>query len=275
MPFNGLYHTRRGLDTGIRVRSCARVVVVGDLHLISSGNMSLISAIADIINEIEADLVVFAGDVVNEAYNYAETLAKFYPNQPFSVPGNHDVRGGVLDTYVNSFTWLPTNGVSTNRHSWYKSVGDTLRIYGINSNISTGEGITATGDQAIWLRAASAAATEPWQFSVWHHSAYSNDPVHGDSASMQWGHGPGEPLEYMTAVLSGNSHHYERLLKGAKTYIVCGSGGPTLYNFSGTTDSMAQIKENGIVIIDTNWGECTIRFMNLDGLIRDQLTLTR
>jgi hypothetical protein len=253
----------------------ARIVVVGNTNLLRSGTTTIMDAIANLIGELDADLVVLAGDIVDQNTTYLTTLQHYYPDEPYGVPGNNDLRAGVLGTYAAAFSWLPTNGVSTNRHSWYKSIGDTARVYGLNSNAGQGEDITSTGDQAVWLRGLSVSATEPWQFAIMHDSPFSNDAVNGDSLPLQWGHGPGEPLEYMAAVLSGDSSHYERLLKGAKTYIVAGSGSPTLAGFAGTTDSMAQIEENGIVVIDTNWGECTIRFINLDGSIRDQLTLTR
>jgi hypothetical protein len=253
----------------------ARIIVVGNTNLLTSGITTIMSAIVNLIDDLDADLVVLAGDIVDQNTNYLNTLNHYYPDEPYGVPGNNDLRAGVLGTYSAAFSWLPVNGVTANRHSWYKSIGDTARIYGLNSNAGQGEDITDIGDQAVWIRGLSAAATEPWQFAIMHDSPFSNDAVNGDKPILQWGHGPGEPLEYMAAVLSGNSSHYERLLKGAKTYIVAGSGSPTLAGFAGTTDSMAQLEENGIVVIDTNWGECTMRFVNLNGSIRDQLTLTR
>ena len=269
--FNGLWHTQKGATSSIRVRSCARIVVIGDMK---PDVTRTAEAVAELVNEIEADVIVTTGDNARESESYATDVGTYYPLAIYPTPGNHDVRAASLDAYTSYFKWLPTNGLTANRQTWQRPVSDCVRLFGLNSTGVT-ESKLVSGTQAAWLRAQSELATEPWQFCFFHNPPYTNSAGYSPDTDMQWGHGPGDPFEYMTAVFCGHVHHYERLLIGAKTYINNGAGAGTLYDFATSVNSMAQLKENGLVIIEATWGQCIIRFVNLDGLVRDELTITR
>ena len=72
-----------------------KIIHISDLHLGSFNNIQELENVVEIINEEQADLVVFTGDLVNNYYHEAipflETLKKIKAkNGKFSILGNHD-----------------------------------------------------------------------------------------------------------------------------------------------------------------------------------------
>lgn len=72
-----------------------KIIHISDLHLGSFNNVQELENVVEIINEEQADIVVFTGDLVNnyyqEAIPYIETLKKIKAkNGKFSILGNHD-----------------------------------------------------------------------------------------------------------------------------------------------------------------------------------------
>ena len=72
-----------------------KIVHISDLHLGSFNNVQELENVVEIINEEQADIVVFTGDLVNNYYHeaipYLETLKKITAkNGKFSILGNHD-----------------------------------------------------------------------------------------------------------------------------------------------------------------------------------------
>ncbi len=79
-----------------------KIVQISDLHLGSFINTSSVDRAVEIINQQEADLIFFTGDMVNRHYNEAEPfipiLSKLKANHGvFSVLGNHDYYGTPAD----------------------------------------------------------------------------------------------------------------------------------------------------------------------------------
>lgn len=271
--FNGLFHTKQSEQTALRIRPAARIMVIGD----HKPDYPLVARdYASVINELEVDLLVSTGDLAVDDGDFASSVGGYFTRQVWPVPGNHDVADESLAAYEAYFTHLPTNGATDNRHSWMTSINDCVKLFGINSVADMDDDVVAGGDQALWLREQSVAATEPWQFCFFHYPPYTNSETHEPTTDMRWGHGIGDPFELMTAIISGHNHHYERLLVDHKNYIVNGAGANgTLYPFSGTTQSVCQLRERGFMLIDANWGSCTAYFINLDGQIRDQISFQR
>jgi uncharacterized protein len=83
-----------------------RIVQISDLHLGSWASVDPIEEAAEIVNELDPDLVLFTGDLVNysteEAYRFREALQSIRAKYGvFAILGNHD-----YGDYVN---W-PTDG---------------------------------------------------------------------------------------------------------------------------------------------------------------------
>lgn len=72
-----------------------KIVQISDLHLGSWASTDPIEEAVEIINDLDADLVVFTGDLVNystkEAYRFKDVLEKVKSRQGiFAILGNHD-----------------------------------------------------------------------------------------------------------------------------------------------------------------------------------------
>jgi hypothetical protein len=72
-----------------------RVVQISDLHLGTFASTDPMEEVADIINDLDADLVLFTGDLVNystsEAFRFREALSRIKARHGiFAVMGNHD-----------------------------------------------------------------------------------------------------------------------------------------------------------------------------------------
>jgi predicted MPP superfamily phosphohydrolase len=79
-----------------------RIVQISDLHLGSWNHLKPLEQAVSIINDMEPDLILFTGDLVNyatkEAYRFEEVLAKLKAEKGvFAVLGNHD--------YGDYLTW--------------------------------------------------------------------------------------------------------------------------------------------------------------------------
>ncbi len=93
-----------------------KIIQFSDLHLGSWPSSKPISEIADIINDQQADLVFFTGDLVNfstsEAYRFEEILKEIKaPHGVYSVLGNHD-----YGDYVN---WDSPEAKQENMQEFY------------------------------------------------------------------------------------------------------------------------------------------------------------
>ncbi|MBK7228175.1 MAG: T9SS type A sorting domain-containing protein [Ignavibacteriales bacterium] len=90
-----------------------------------------------------------------------------------------------------------------------------------------------------------------------HHAPYSSGP-HGSTLYAQW------PYKLWGAdlVLSGHDHDYERLVVDSLTYIVCGTGGHSLYTFIDTINgSVFQYNSNyGALLIETDENTLITKF---------------
>jgi len=72
-----------------------KIIHISDLHLGSFNSVDKLNEVVDIINNEDADLVVFTGDLVNNYYSeaipYIDTLNKIKAKHgKFSILGNHD-----------------------------------------------------------------------------------------------------------------------------------------------------------------------------------------
>lgn len=83
------------------------IMLVSDLHLGKMIGPSHLQKLVNFVNERKPDLVIMAGDLVDDhiapfmKYNMGETMAKINaPLGVFATPGNHDHYGGDLDQII-------------------------------------------------------------------------------------------------------------------------------------------------------------------------------
>ncbi|MBI5825072.1 MAG: metallophosphoesterase [Chloroflexi bacterium] len=157
-------------------------------------------------------------------------------NRFFPALGDHDyddagTTNGLPTTYTDYFN-LPGGGYtsSSNNERYYDFVSGPVHFFVLNSYDAVGaepDGNDSASVQAQWLQTQLAASTSIWNLVVVPDPPYSSGIVHGSTTRMQW------PFAQWgaDAVLSGNEHLYERILKDGIVYFVNGLGGASTYPF--------------------------------------------
>jgi hypothetical protein len=235
--------------------------------------------VAAFIHSRNPDLLLFGGDN-NHPDGAANTLQDNWAvyqvdinrSRVFPALGNHDLdtlAGANQVAYFNS----PGNG------RYYRHRVGIVEFFCLNSGLDSAavvqepDGIQSTQTQGQWLQAALADSEAKWKVVYFHHAPYSNSTVHGPGlVTMRW------PFKDWGAdvVLTGHNHHYERLIVDDFPYIVCGTGGSSLYDFiaSPTAESLVRIKEFGALIGEADNKKLLLRFYTTDGVLKDIHAIT-
>ena len=160
-------------------------------------------------------------------------------NKFFPALGDHDyddagTTNGLPTTYTNYFN-LPGNGYtsSSNNERYYDFVYGPVHFFVLNTyDVAGGEpdGVTNTSIQGEWLRTQLAASTSTWNVVVVPNPPYSSGVIHGSTLSTQWPYAQWGA----DAVLSGDDHVYERILRDGIVYFVDGLGGAWPYSLRPT-----------------------------------------
>jgi hypothetical protein len=106
-----------------------------------------------------------------------------------------------------------------------------------------------------------------------HHSPYSSGSEDGSIDWMQW------PFKEWgaTAVISGHSHVYERLILDDLPYFVNGLGGGARYGFDDPLPE-SQIRyqrDHGAMLVEATWNQISFQFVNRDHVIIDTYTIEK
>lgn len=264
-----------------------RFAIIGDYGTTDVSGSSL----ASVVKAFDPDYVFTVGDncdgigpYTNVALKYyskwlSKTLAdtKFYPT-----PGPADYDFDNLDPYLNFFA-LPDNGGCCR---YYHVTLGPVQFFCMNSNTEEPDGVDAASVQALWLKTAAAVSVVPFKVGLMAHSPYSSSVnQEGDTGerrgsvfALQWGDGAGLPYENLTFHVSGHNRQYERLAVGGLTYLVGGTGcvEGDLEAFGSTSaGSLVRIAdERGFIAGEANWGRIRLSFIDLDGVVRDEVTRT-
>ena len=263
-----------------------RFVVVGDYGTPSADLSNLAAA----VRAYDPDYIFTLGDNCDgvgpySSFNFpwsrwlsqdvASTL--FYP-----VPGHLDYDYENLDPYLNFYA-LPDNGGCGR---YYHVTLGPVQFFCMNSNTEEPDGVDAASVQAAWLKTNADASTVPFRVCLMAHSPYSSSvnqegdlgDRRGSVFALQWGSGSGDPYERMTFHLSGHNHQYERLAIGGLTYLVAGTGerDVNLEDFGSTASgSLVRIQDmRGFLVGEATWGRLTLKFMDLQGVVCDEVTRT-
>lgn len=124
------------------------IVQISDTHLGSFSDTSKLTAAIELINSLNADLILFTGDLVNispdEAKDFVPLFARLDANYgKFAILGNHDIgdyrRYGVPNVKESDIKKLKAIYNKMNfrllidEHQWIKRNGDSLLIVGVNN----------------------------------------------------------------------------------------------------------------------------------------------
>jgi tartrate-resistant acid phosphatase type 5 len=215
------------------------VVTVGDNNYLGA------SRIDDAIGKYYSQ---FIGNYVG-SYGAGASSNRFFP-----ALGNHDWYSGEGYAAHLAYFTLPGN------ERYYDFVRGPVHIFIVNSDSNEPDGTSATSVQARWLSNRLASSTSPWRIVI------AQDPPYSSAESltyMRW------PFEDWGAhmVVSGDAHHYERIMRDGFPYVVNGAGGASLAGF-GTPISGSVVRYNGdhgamrVVATETN---LTCEFWSVDG----------
>jgi tartrate-resistant acid phosphatase type 5 len=179
------------------------IVTVGDNNYLGAANID--RAIGQYYHD-------FIGNYMG-SYGAGAVSNRFFP-----ALGNHDydaVTG--FAAHTNYFT-LPGN------ERYYEFVRGPLHFFIVNSDTHEPDGATIDSPQAQWLSNRLAASTSLWRVVI------AQDPPYSSADSilrMRWPFAPWGA----SVVVSGDAHHYERIMLDGFPYIVNGAGGASLAAF--------------------------------------------
>lgn len=256
-----------------------RFAVIGDY---GSGDQAE-ADVAALVKSWNPDFIVTVGDnnyPDGEASTIDANIGQFYheyiypyvgsfgagagSNRFFPTLGNHDWNTGNIQAYLDYFT-LPNN------ERYYDFTEGPLHFFMLDSDPREPDGVESTSTQALWLQNQLAASTSTWNIVVLHHSPYSSGSEHGSQRELQW------PYADWGAdvVLSGHEHEYERLLANNLPYLVNGSGGASLYDFSAplAESQVRYAEDHGALLVEASADQLTFKFYSRTNLLVDTYTL--
>ncbi len=132
-----------------------RIVHLSDLHLGSFKlHKSKIAEVVEIVNSLEADLIVFTGDLVNnttnEAWEFYDILKEISATDGFiAITGNHD-----YGTYVSWNSEEEFENNFTDLKRFYESMGAKLLL---NENI-----VITRGEESIYIAGIESSGKPPF-----------------------------------------------------------------------------------------------------------------
>ena len=195
------------------------------------------------------------------SFGAGDTINRFFPSL-----GNHDWVAPNATPYLDYFE-LPGN------ERYYDFERGSVQFFSIDSDTLEPDGTDSNSIQALWLKSALQTSTAAWKVVYMHHPPYSSSSVHGSTDRMQW------PFKQWGAsvVLAGHDHTYERLDIGGLPFVVNGLGGRGIYAF-GTPVLGSLVRYNsdyGAILAVATADSLAIRFISLDGTVRDSLILEK
>jgi hypothetical protein len=257
-----------------------RFAMIGDYGAGSTAEQK----VATLVNSWSPDFVVTVGDNNYGTSNYDAHVGQYYHNYiyPYSgsygagassnkfwpAVGNEDYGSSGLTPYVNFFT-LPGN------ERYYDVTIGPVEFFMLNGDSREPDGNTVTSPQATWLRNELAASTATWKLVLTHFPPYSTAQWAVSTAArwpyQQWG---------ATAVFSGHSHTYERLLEDNNfPYFVDGLGGDSRDTFTDSPAAGSQVRftgDYGAMLIQADTSQITFQFVgawNYPGQVFDTYTI--
>jgi hypothetical protein len=191
-------------------------------------------------------------------YGSGSPTRRFYPSL-----GNHDWGSTEAKPYFEFFG-------DVKRLTYYEFVQGPVHFFVLDSDPNEPDGVTATSDQAKWLKKALAASISTFNVIVFHHAPYSSGQ-HGSTNYMRW------PFKEWGAdvVLSGHDHIYERLQVNGIPYFVNGIGGAEIYDIR-TILPESQVRFNqdfGAMRVEATSAYMKFQMFTRAGVLVDEYTI--
>jgi acid phosphatase type 7 len=221
--------------------------------------------------EVRPDFVVHLGDLVADgregAYweHFFNLQAELLHTAPiFPVLGNHEEDA---QNYFDIFH-LPGN------ERWYSFDYGSARFIMLEVDDYIHASLQPGGEQRAWLEQELARERPRWLFVAFHipiHGSMSEDP---SEVNLRAQLAPLFEAAGVTAVFSGNFHHYERVVENGVTYIVSGGGGAPLDAFSTLEPgSLVQAAAHHFMVVDVQRDRVTGMVIDIDGADIDTFDL--
>ncbi len=238
-------------------------------------------AVAGLLERMELDLILHAGDVVYPSGEDRDYDAKFFA--PYrriigSVPlfpalGNHDVETKDGAPYLENFH-LPRNDPQ-DMGRYYSFDWGNVHFVALDSELYYDDGGGDPEEQKAWLERDLSETRQPWKFVFLHRSLYSSSE-HGSDLMIREDLEPVFVRHEVDMVFSGHDHGYERTvpIRGV-TYVVTGGGGKDLYKagnnewtaFSRSTHHATRVRIDG--------DRLRLEAVETDSTVMDRLELRR
>jgi tartrate-resistant acid phosphatase type 5 len=272
--------TDKPLEAASPTPDTIRFAVIGDYGEGSPGEQQ----VADLVRSWNPDFVITTGDnnypsgsveTIDQhigAY-YHEYIYPYYgaygqgaeSNRFFPTLGNHDWDTAQAQAYFDYFT-LPGN------ERYYDFTWGPVHFFALDSDSREPDGVSVVSDQALWLQARLAQASEAWKLVYMHHPPYSSGP-RGPVDWMRW------PFKNWGAsvVLTGHDHYYERLMVDGFPYIINGLGGGPIYAFGPIADGslVRYNSDHGAMLVVADSAQMTFQFITRQGEVIDSYQIVR
>lgn len=271
-----------------------RFVVFGDIGRATAEQKE----IAARVDSLNADFALLAGDIIYDAgepWNYTPQYFDIYRPTirriPFyAAPGNHDEYYDGGATYLAAY-YLPSNNpAGTERYYSF----DYLDAHFVSLEVIA-EDVAPDASMLSWLASDLAASTQRWKFVFFHVPMYSNAGGHGGDPVIAAAMEPILDAGGVDVVFQGHNHFYTRTFPvasglvvdagqepnyrnpGGPIYVVAGGGGKALYALVTPLSPLEALSKSTFhaVVVDVDGPVLSLRAIERDGTVFDQMTLTR
>ena len=283
------------------------VITMGDNNYNSLSTTNYEQAVCKNGNDL------YYGQFVNTSADPDQTYCTASENVFFPTPGNHDWDSTHhYSKYTEFFpglgTWDPDNKEYLQYTFGWPADGPVVQLYSLNVNCSdadsggsntndgnhgcpkilSGDCATQYSDQVAWLKAQTKASTAPWNLVYFHQPPYSYAGNEQDCRPIatafdftggHYSNAAGQPL---SAVLSGHSHVYERIVMNEPSnmpFLIVGSSGKLTNCNSKTPPSKVQSaichdSHHGAALVTASATSMTFEYYYNDGSLKDSCTWT-
>lgn len=216
-------------------------------------------------------LILNSGDLVGDGreqtdwdvfWGIVEPIARNVPYYPCL--GNHEENSELYYKYFS----LPDAGEGEGNYSFtyagaFFLVLDTNDVFGL------------VAQRKKWIKQQlELGQAYDFIFVMFHQPMYSSSK-RPENTSMRKTLGPIFEKAGVSVVFNGHDHFYERSRANGVEYIVTGGAGASLYDFVNIRkQSLVRIMENHFLVVSINGKTATIKAVNIDNKIIDEVELT-
>lgn len=252
--------------------------VIGDYGLAGQPLLD----VSNLIKSWNPDFIVTLGDnnyPNGQAFTIDDNIGQYFHEYIFNYKGKYGSGSPTRRFYpsLGNHDWGTTGGKplfdffgDVKRLTYYDFVQGPVHFFVLDSDRNEPDGVTATSDQAKWLKKSLAASTSPFNLIIFHHAPYSSGQ-HGPTEYMRW------PFKEWgaDAVLSGHDHIYERLLVNGIPYFVNGIGGAEIYDIRAIAPE-SQVRFNqdfGAMRVEATSNTVKFQMFTRAGVLVDEYTI--